>query len=147
MLARGITSGSVVVILPDGGERYLSTPLFEDKKKTGQLLYNTLTRKKEEFIPIDENRVRIYSCGPTLSGLIHIGQCRRFVFSDLIRRYLEYKGFTVTHIMNVTDLDDRTIEGAEKAGLSLQEFTENYYQEFLKDIEHVIFKRGNTNAE
>ena len=141
-IAREMASGTIVVILPDGGERYLSTPLFEDKKKTGQLFYNTLTRKKEEFIPIDENRVRIYSCGPTLSGLIHIGQCRRFVFSDLIRRYLEYKGFTVTHIMNVTDLDDRTIEGAEKAGLSLQEFTEHFYQEFLKDIDTLNIKRA-----
>ncbi|HJX34685.1 MAG TPA: cysteine synthase, partial [Desulfatiglandales bacterium] len=141
-LARGMTSGTVVVILPDGGERYLSTPLFEDKKKTGQLLYNTLTRKKEEFIPIDENRVRIYSCGPTLSGLINIGQCRRFVFADLIRRYLEYKGFTVSHIMNVTDLDDRTIEGAEKADLPLQEFTEHFYQEFLKDIDALNIKRA-----
>lgn len=141
-LAREMSSGTIVVILPDGGERYLSTPLFEDKKKTGQLFYNTLTRKKEEFVPIDENRVRIYSCGPTLSGLIHIGQCRRFVFSDLIRRYLEYKGFTVTHIMNVTDLDDRTIEGAEKAGLSLHEFTENFYQEFLKDIDALNIKRA-----
>jgi len=141
-LAREMNSGNIVVILPDGGERYLSTTLFEDKKKTGQLFYNTLTRKKEEFIPIDENRVRIYSCGPTLSNLIHIGHGRRFVFSDLIRRYLEYKGFTVTHIMNVTDLDDRTIEGAEKAGLSLQEFTENFYQEFLKDIDALNIKRA-----
>ncbi len=141
-LARGMRSGTVAVILPDGGERYLSTPLFEDKKKTGQLFYNTLTRKKEEFIPIDENSVRIYSCGPTLSGLINIGQCRRFVFSDLIRRYLEYKGFTVSHIMNVTDLDDRTIEGAEKANLSLQEFTEHFYQEFLKDIEALNIKKA-----
>jgi cysteinyl-tRNA synthetase len=141
-LARVMDSGTVVVILPDGGERYLSTPLFEDKKKTGQLFYNTLTRKKDEFIPIDENRVRIYSCGPTLSGFINIGHCRRFVFSDLIRRYLEYKGLTVNHIMNVTDLDDRTIEGAEKAGLPLQEFTEHYYQEFLKDIETLNIKRA-----
>jgi len=87
--------------------------------------------------------VRIYSCGPTLSHQIHIGQCRRFVFSDLIRRYLEYKGFTVTHIMNVTDLDDRTIEGAEKAGLSLKDFTESYYQEFLKDLDTLNIKRAN----
>ena len=142
-IAREMDSGTIVVILPDGGGIYLSTPLFEDVKRTGQLLYNTLTREKEEFIPIDENNVRIYSCGPTLSHQIHIGQCRRFVFSDLIRRYLEYKGFTVTHIMNVTDLDDRTIEGAEKAGLSLKDFTESYYQEFLKDLDTLNIKRAN----
>jgi cysteinyl-tRNA synthetase len=141
-ISREIDSGTIVVILPDGGGIYLSTPLFEDKKSSGQFLYNTLTRKKEEFIPIEENHVKLYSCGPTLSQLIHIGQCRRFVFSDLIRRYLEYKGFNVTHIMNVTDLDDRTIEGAEEAGLSLQDFTENYYQEFLKDIDFLNIKRA-----
>jgi cysteinyl-tRNA synthetase len=141
-LAKEMDSGSIVVILPDSGERYLSTTLFEDKKKTGQLLYNSLTRKKETFVPIDERRVRLYSCGPTLSQLIHIGQCRRFVFSDLIVRYLEYKGLPVTHIMNVTDLDDRTIEGAEKAGLSLREFTRNYYEEFLKDIDSLNIKRA-----
>ncbi|MDY7036108.1 MAG: cysteine synthase, partial [Thermodesulfobacteriota bacterium] len=87
-LSKEMTEGQIVVILPDGGERYLSTPLFIDKKKSGMLLYNTLTRKKEEFIPINENQVAMYSCGPTLCGLIHIGQCRRFVFSDLVRRYL-----------------------------------------------------------
>ncbi len=141
-LAKEMDSGSIVVILPDTGERYLSTTLFEDKKKTGQLLYNSLTRKKETFVPIDEKRVRLYSCGPTLSQLIHIGQSRRFVFSDLIVRYLEYKGLPVTHIMNVTDLDDRTIEGAEKAGLSLREFTRNYYDEFLKDIDSLNIKRA-----
>ncbi|MFC1867849.1 cysteine--tRNA ligase [Thermodesulfobacteriota bacterium] len=142
-LAKEMTEGRIVVILPDGGERYLSTALFEDKKRSGQLLYNTITRKKEDFVPIDENHVKIYSCGPTLSQLIHIGQGRRFIFSDLVRRYLEYKGLTVTHIMNVTDLDDRTIEGAERSGLSLQDFTEKYYQEFLKDLDTLNIKRAN----
>ena len=106
------------------------------------LLYNTLSRKKDEFVPIDENRIRIYSCGPTLCQLIHVGQCRRFVFSDLVRRYLEFKGYSVTHIMNVTDLDDRTIEGAEKTGQSLKDFTEAHYQEFLKDLDTLNVKRA-----
>ncbi|MBW1702662.1 MAG: cysteine--tRNA ligase [Deltaproteobacteria bacterium] len=143
-LANEMKKGRIVVILPDGGDRYLSTPLFIDKKKTGLLLYNTLTRKKEEFIPIKENHVAMYSCGPTLSQLVHIGQYRRFVFSDLIRRYLESKGYTVTHIVNVTDLDDRTIEGATKAGVSLKDFTENYYQEFLKDLDTLNIKRASS---
>ena len=142
-LAEEMSDGIIVVILPDGGERYLSTVLFEDKKKTGQLLYNTITRKKEEFIPIDRNNIKIYTCGPTLSQPIHIGQCRRFVFSDLIKRYFLSKGFNVTHIMNVTDLDDRTIEGAEKAGKDLKDFTEKYYQDFLKDLESLDIKRAN----
>jgi cysteinyl-tRNA synthetase len=143
-LAKEMKKGRIVVILPDGGDRYLSTPLFIDKKKTGLFMYNSLTRKKEEFVPIKENHVSIYSCGPTLSQLIHIGQYRRFVFSDFIRRYLESKGYTVTHIVNVTDLDDRTIEGANKAGVSLKEFTENYYQEFLKDLDTLNIKRASS---
>jgi cysteinyl-tRNA synthetase len=141
-LAKEMKEGRMVVIMPDGGERYLSTPLFVVKKKSGMLLYNTLARKKEEFVPIDENRIRLYTCGPTLCQLIHVGQCRRFVFSDLVRRYIEFKGYGVTHIMNVTDLDDRTIEGAEKAGQSLKDFTEAYYQEFLKDLDALNVKRA-----
>ncbi len=141
-LAKEMKKGRMVVIMPDGGERYLSTPLFVVKKKSGMLLYNTLAREKEEFVPIDENRVRLYTCGPTLCQLIHVGQCRRFVFSDLVRRYMEFKGYGVTHIMNVTDLDDRTIEGAEKAGKSLKDFTEHYYQEFLKDLDALNVKRA-----
>ena len=141
-LAKEMKKGRIVVIMPDGGERYLSTPLFTDRKKSGLLLYNTLTRKKEEFTPIQENRVTMYSCGPTLCQLIPIGQYRRFLFSDLIRRYLEFRGYTVTHIINVTDLDDRTIEGAEKAGVSLKDFTEKYYLEFLKDLDTLNIKRA-----
>ena len=141
-LAKEMKKGRMVVIMPDGGERYLSTPLFVVKKKSGMLLYNTLAREKEEFVPIDENRVRLYTCGPTLCQLIHVGQCRRFVFSDLVRRYMEFKGYGVMHIMNVTDLDDRTIEGAEKAGKSLKDFTEHYYQEFLKDLDALNVKRA-----
>ncbi len=141
-LAKEMKKGRMVVIMPDGGERYLSTPLFVVKKKSGMLLYNTLAREKEEFVPIDENRVRLYTCGPTLCQLIHVGQCRRFVFSDLVRRYMEFKGYGVTHIINVTDLDDRTIEGAEKAGKSLKDFTEHYYQEILKDLDALNVKRA-----
>jgi len=143
-LAEEMKKGRIVVIFPDGGDRYLSTPLFIDKKKTGLFLYNSLTRKKEEFIPIQDNHVTMYSCGPTLSQLIHIGRYRRFVFSDFIRRYLESKGYTVTHVINVTDLDDRTIEGANKAGVPLKEFTENYYQEFLKDLDTLNIKRASS---
>jgi cysteinyl-tRNA synthetase len=134
-LAREMDQGRIVVILPDGGERYLSTSLFLAKKKSGLRVYNTMTRQKEDFIPIQENRVGMYSCGPTLCQPIHVGQCRLFVLSDLIRRYLEFKGYQVTHIMNVTDLDDRTIQGAEAAGESLKVFTSRYYEAFLKDLE------------
>lgn len=141
-LAREMEKGRIVVILPDGGERYLSTSLFVDVKKSGLLLYNTLTRKKEEFIPLEEKRVSMYSCGPTLCQHIHVGQCRRFIFADLIRRYLEFKGYEVTLIMNVTDLDDRTISGSEQAGLPLEAFTEKYYKAFLEDLDTLNIKRA-----
>ncbi len=141
-IAKEMKQGRIVVILPDGGERYLSTSLFTIKEKSGIVFYNTLTRKKEEFVPIHEKHVKVYTCGPTLCQLIHIGQSRRFVFSDLLRRYLEFKGYDVTHIMNVTDLDDRTIEGANKAGQSLKDFTEGFYQEFLKDLDTLRIKRA-----
>ena len=139
-VAREMTKGRIVVILPDGGERYLSTTLFADKKAAGLSLYNTLTRRKEVFVPIRENHVTLYSCGPTLSRLVHVGHARQLVFSDLLRRYLEYKGYEVNHVVNLTDLDDRTIEGAEKERVPLKEFTENYYQEFIRDVEALRVK-------
>jgi cysteinyl-tRNA synthetase len=141
-LAREMKEGRIVVILPDGGERYLSTPLFVDRKTSGLCMYNTLTRRKDAFIPIQENRVTLYSCGPTLCQNLHIGQARQLVFSDLLRRYLESKGYEVTHVVNVTDIDDRTIEGAEKEGVGLKEFTEKYYLEFLKDLDSLLVKKA-----
>ena len=141
-VAQETNEGFLVVILPDGGERYLSTNLFTDRKKTGVTLFNTLTRQKEAFIPIKEDSVSMYSCGPTVSQLIGLGDCRRYVVADLLRRYLEFKGFAVTHIMNITDLDDRTIKGAEAAGEELSTFTEKYYKEFLQDMDALGIQRA-----
>jgi cysteinyl-tRNA synthetase len=141
-VAKEMSQGRIVVILPDGGERYLSTTLFADRKATGLFLYNTLTRRKEVFVPIRENHVSLYSCGPTLCRWVHVGHARQLVFSDLLRRYLEYKGFEVDHVVNLTDLDDRTIEGAEKEGAPLKEFTERYYREFIRDLEALRVKKA-----
>jgi cysteinyl-tRNA synthetase len=141
-VAREMKDGRIVVLLPDGGERYLSTSLFADKKVSGLAMYNTLTRRKETFVPIHENRVSLYSCGPTLCGFIHVGQARQLVFSDLLRRYLEYKGYEVNHVVNLTDLDDRTIQGADKEGVPLKAFTERYYLEFLDDLDALLIKRA-----
>jgi len=141
-VAKEMSQGRIVVILPDGGERYLSTTLFADRKATGLALYNTLTRRKEVFVPIRENHVSLYSCGPTLCRSVHVGHARQLVFSDLLRRYLEYKGFEVNHVVNLTDLDDRTIEGAEKEGAPLKEFTERYYREFIRDLEALRVKKA-----
>ena len=139
-LAEDMPEGRIVTLLPDGGERYLSTPLFMVKKKSGLRIYNTMTREQEEFTPLEENRVNMYSCGPTLAQHIHLGQCRRFLFADLIRRYLEFKGYDVNFIMNITDLDDRTIHGADKAGLSVDDFTNQYYEAFLQDLDTLHIK-------
>lgn len=140
--AQPLKKGMIVVICPDGGERYLSTTLFAEKEKAGLIFYNTLTRKKESFVPIKEGKVSIYSCGPTVNDLMPLGPCRRFVVADLLRRYLEFKGLEVLHIMNITDLHDRTIQGAEAAQQSLNEFTGHYTEEFLKDIDTLRIKRA-----
>jgi cysteinyl-tRNA synthetase len=141
-VAREMNEGRIVVILPDGGERYLSTTLFADRKAAGLSLYNTLTRRKEVFVPIRENHVTLYSCGPTLCRLVHVGHARQLVFSDLLRRYLEYKGYEVNHVVNLTDLDDRTIEGAEKEGVPLKEFTERHYREFIRDLDALRVRKA-----
>jgi cysteinyl-tRNA synthetase len=141
-VAKEMNEGRIVVILPDGGERYLSTTLFADRKVTGLSLYNTLTRRKEIFVPIRENHVTLYSCGPTLCRLVHVGHARQLVFSDLLRRYLEWKGYEVNHVVNLTDLDDRTIEGAEKEGVPLKDFTERYYHEFIRDSDALQVKKA-----
>ncbi|MFA6256954.1 MAG: cysteine--tRNA ligase [Candidatus Paceibacterota bacterium] len=95
--------------------------------------YNTLTRTKEEFTPIDEKEVRVYSCGPTVYNFPHIGNYRAYIFADTLKRALLYAGYNVKHIMNLTDVDDKTIRDSQKEGKTLKEFTEFYTEEFYKD--------------
>ncbi|OIO62049.1 cysteine--tRNA ligase [Candidatus Woesearchaeota archaeon CG_4_10_14_0_2_um_filter_33_10] len=97
-------------------------------------LYNTLTRKKEEFKEIKKGYVNIYSCGPTVYNFAHIGNFRANIFADLIRRYIKYKGYKLTHVMNITDVDDKTIRDSKKENLSLKEFTEKYTKYFFDDL-------------
>ncbi|MEM4268302.1 MAG: cysteine--tRNA ligase [Candidatus Woesearchaeota archaeon] len=97
-------------------------------------LYNTLTRQKEELKPIENNTVKIYSCGPTVYNFAHIGNFRAFISSDILKRYLKYKGFKVMHVMNITDVDDKTIRDSKKEGLSLKDFTQKYTLYFLEDF-------------
>jgi len=138
--ARGMEKGTIVVILPDNGERYLSTPLFEVRKKIGLRLFNTLSRKKESFEPMLPGKVSMYSCGPTAHARMHPGECRRMVFADLLSRYLEFRGYSMAHIVNITDLDDKTINGSEKAGVSLTEFTEKHIKTFHEDLDFLKIK-------
>lgn len=104
--------------------------------------YNTLTRKKEIFKPIKKGDVSLYTCGPTVYDFAHIGNFRAYIFEDILRRYLEYKGYKVKHIMNLTDIDDKTIMNSGKEGVSLKEFTERYTKEFFKDIDALNIERA-----
>jgi cysteinyl-tRNA synthetase len=97
-------------------------------------LYNTLTRVKEEFQPLHPGEVRIYTCGPTVYDYAHIGNFRAFVFEDIMRRYLIYKGYRVMQVMNLTDVDDKTIRGARQANTSLAEYVKFYAQAFFEDL-------------
>src|SRR3989344_5666019 len=98
-------------------------------------LYNTLTKKKEAFKPIKDKEVRMYSCGPTIYHFAHIGNFRAYICSDILKRYLKYSGFKVKHVMNITDVDDKTIKGANKEGISLAEYTQRYEKSFFEDLE------------
>lgn len=139
--ASQIKQGVIVVIFPDGGEKYLSTSLFsaeqpeEEQTPSSQLrFYNTLSRRKEVFKPIQKDEVTFYTCGPTAYELTNLGHCRRFIHSDLVNRILASKGYRVKFYMNFTDLDDNTIKGAEKCGQSVADFTSQYVKHFKDDI-------------
>jgi cysteinyl-tRNA synthetase len=133
-LARRVDNGTIVAILPDGGERYLSTPLFTQRVTVGLQLFNTLSREKEAFVPREAGKASIYTCGPTAHARPHLGEYRRFVVADLLCRYLAYRGLEVRQVMNITDYDDKTIAGSEAAGQGLAEFTEAHIQGFLADL-------------
>ncbi|MFO8082957.1 MAG: cysteine--tRNA ligase [Desulfobacterales bacterium] len=140
--AANLQEGTIVAIFPDSGERYLSTPLFTVREKVDLKLFNTLSRSKEPFVPLVPGKVSMYSCGPTVHARMHLSECRRFVFSDLLARYLEFRGYEVTHIMNITDLDDKTINGSEAAGMELSIFTEGHIQNFMDDLEFLKIKHA-----
>lgn len=96
--------------------------------------FNTLTRSKERFIPIEPGKVKMYTCGPTVWDYAHIGNFRSFIFEDILRKWLEHQGFKVTQVMNLTDVDDRTITASKKEGVSLNEYTIRYIEAFFEDM-------------
>ncbi len=102
-------------------------------------LFNTLTRCVEDFVPLDPagKAVGLYCCGPTVYDFAHIGNIRTFVFADLVRRWLEFRGFSVKHVMNLTDVEDKIIRKVRETGRTLAEFTSQYEAEFFKDLETV----------
>ena len=107
-------------------------------------LYNTLTRKKEEFIPVTPGKVNIYVCGPTVYNFIHVGNARPQVIFDVLRRYFEYKGFDVTYLVNFTDIDDKLIKKAIDEKKTVNEIAEKYIEEFKKDANGLLLKEEDT---
>ncbi len=103
---------------------------------------NTLTNKKEEFIPIEPGKVGLYTCGPTVYNFAHVGNFRAYMFEDLLRRFLKFKGFDVTQIMNLTDIDDKTIRDSQAEGITLKEFTARYIKAFFEDLDTLGIERA-----
>ncbi len=105
-------------------------------------LLNTYTRKLQKFAPLKKNTVRMYTCGPTVWDYAHIGNFRTYVFQDVLRRYLEFKGYKVTQVTNITDVDDRTIRQSKETGVTLNEYTRKYEEAYLADLEALNIERA-----
>lgn len=103
-------------------------------------IFNTMSRQKEEFVPVDENEVKIYACGPTVYNFIHIGNARPLCVFDVLRRYMEYRGYNVKFVQNFTDVDDKIINRANEEGLTFEEVSEKYINEFWTDAHGLNFK-------
>ncbi|MDO5382275.1 MAG: cysteine--tRNA ligase [Eubacteriales bacterium] len=108
-------------------------------------IFNTLTRTKEDFVPLEEGKVKMYVCGPTVYNLIHIGNARPMIVFDTVRRYLEYKGYDVNYVSNFTDVDDKIIKKAIEEGVTAQEISERYIAECKKDMEGMNIKPATTH--
>src|SRR5919106_1532566 len=106
------------------------------------VLFNTLGRKLVRFEPVEPGVAKMYTCGPTVYNDVHIGNLRTFVFEDLLRRSLHYLGYRVVQVMNLTDVDDKTIQGAHKAGQSLDEYTAPFIESFLRDLDLLHVQRA-----
>ena len=108
-------------------------------------LFNTMSRRKEEFVPLEEGKVRMYVCGPTVYNLIHIGNARPMITFDTVRRYLEYKGYDVNYVSNFTDVDDKIIKKAIEEGVSAEEISQRYIAECKKDMAGMNVKPATTH--
>ncbi len=104
--------------------------------------FNTLTRSKDKFVPVEDGKVSMYTCGPTVYNYVHLGNLRAMMTYDIVKRYLKYKGFDIKHVMNITDVDDKIIKGCKRTGKSLKDFTEHYTDIFLEDIDFLRVQRA-----
>lgn len=110
-------------------------------------LYNSLTRTKEEFIPIEENKVKMYVCGPTVYNFFHIGNARPFMMFDVLRRFLEYRGYEVTYVQNFTDVDDKIINKAKEENVDSLVISEKYIEEYFKDADALGIQRATVHPK
>ena len=108
-------------------------------------IYNTLTKRKEDFIPLEEGKVKMYVCGPTVYNFIHIGNARPMIVFDTVRRYMEYKGYEVNYVSNFTDVDDKIIAKAIEEGVPAEEISERYIKECKKDMADMNVKPATTH--
>ena len=108
-------------------------------------IYNTMTRKKEELVPVTPGEVRIYSCGPTVYNFFHIGNARPFIVFDTLRRYLEYRGYRVKFVQNFTDIDDKMINRAKEEGVTVKELADRFIEEYYKDADALGIERATVN--
>ena len=106
------------------------------------LLYNSLVKSKVEFVPIEDGKVKLYTCGPTVYDYSHVGNFRTFLFEDLLKRVLIAFGFKVKHVMNITDVDDKTISKSTQQQIELKDLTQRYTNEFMKDIDFLRILRA-----
>lgn len=142
--ACGMEEGLIVVIFPDSGERYLSTELFADKEELATVsLYNILKRQKTLFRPMKSEEVLMHTCGPTVHDVPHLGNYRRLVVSDLLCRYLTFKGYQVKHVIDIVDFTDKSIKGSEKVAMELADYSNKYLQIFLDDARYLNIRPDN----
>ena len=143
--ARLLEEGLIVVIFPDSGERYLSTELFALKKEISTFnLYNTLKRRKTLFNPIKTDEVRMHTCGPTIHDAPHLGNYRRLVVSDLICRYLIYKGYKVKHVLDIVDSSAiNQLRVRKRQAMELADYSNKYLQIFMEDALFLNIRQDN----
>ncbi len=142
--ASEMDEGLIVVIFPDSGERYLSTELFAVKEELATVcLYNILQRHKTLFRPLKSEEVLMRTCGPTVHDAPHLGNYRRLVFSDLLFRYLTFKGYKVKHVIDIVDFTDKSIRGSEKVAMDLADYSNKYLQIFLDDARYLNIHQDN----
>ncbi len=108
-------------------------------------IYNTLTRKKEEFVPLKSGEVGMYVCGPTVYNYIHIGNARPFIIFEVVRRFLKFKGYRVKYIQNLTDIDDKMINKAKELKITVSELAEKFIQEYFIDVDSLNIERADVH--